>query len=122
MFLVDTAIWIDHIRRPDNDLVRLLNSELVLIHPFIVGEIALGRIKNLGMFLARLGKLPKAIVAHPTEVLEFIRNGDLAGSGIGYVDAHLAASTVLTPEARLWTRDKRLRAVAGRLSIAAALD
>ena len=122
MLLVDTAIWVDHIRRPDTNLFRLLNSELVLIHPFVVGEIALGKIKNLGLFLANVGKLPKALVAHPTEVLEFIKNCDIAGSGIGYVDVHLAASTVLTPEARLWTRDKKLRAVAERLSIAAALD
>ena len=123
MSLVDSAISVNHIRRPDNDLVRLLNNELVLIHPFVVvGEIVLGTINSLGLFFAGLGKLPKALFAHPTEVLEFVENVDLAGSVIGYFDAHLAASTVLTPEARLRTRDKRLRAVAERLQIAANLD
>lgn len=121
MFLVDTVIWVDHIRRPDSDLVWLLDNELVLVHPFVVGEIALGMMRNLDLFLAQLGKLQKALVAHPAEVLELIRNGGLAGSGIGYVDTHLLASTLLVPGAKFWTRDKRLKAVALRLSIAAEL-
>jgi predicted nucleic acid-binding protein len=121
MVLVDTAIWVDHIRRPEIGLVRLLESESVLVHPFVVGEIALGSMKNLSRFIALLSKLPKSVVARPTEVLELIKNGNLAGFGIGYVDTHLIASTLLVPGTSLWTRDKRLKTVAQRFSIAADL-
>jgi predicted nucleic acid-binding protein len=121
MLLVDSTIWVDHIRRSDNDLVWHLESEMVLVHPFVVGEIALGQMKNLELFLARLNRLPKAVVASSMEVLALIQNRDLSGSGIGYVDAHLVASCLLMSDVRLWTRDKRLKAVAQRLSVAADL-
>lgn len=119
MLLVDTAIWVDHIRKSDDDLERLLDDEMVLVHPFVVGEIALGLMKNLDLVVARLRKLPAAPIVKPDEVIALVKKAKLQGSGIGYVDAHLLASTLLTPGTKLWTRDRRLQAAAQRLAIAA---
>jgi predicted nucleic acid-binding protein len=91
----------------------------VLCHPFVLGEIALGRLRDPDAVLGALADLPQAVAATDAEVLGFIGRHGLAGSGIGYLDAHLLAATLLTPGARLWTRDRRLAAEAERLSLAA---
>ena len=119
MILVDTSIWVDHLRFGEEWLVRLLDQSLVLIHPFVIGEIALGRLRQRALVMTLLQDLPSAIVATDAEVLGFIDRDSLSGFGIGYVDAHLLAATRLTGGARLWTRDKRLSAVAARLALAA---
>jgi hypothetical protein len=90
----------------------------VLGHPFVLGEIALGRLRDPGVVLGLLADLPQAVVATDAEVLGFIRRHGLAGLGIGYVDAHLLAAARLTPDARLWTRDRRLAAAAHALGLA----
>lgn len=120
MILADTSIWIDHFRRSDPALVRLLERGGVLSHPFIIGELALGGLVHRREILAHLSELPKAVVADDDEVLRFIEIEALAGSGIGYIDAHLLATTRLTAGARLWTHDRRLAETAGRLSLGSA--
>jgi hypothetical protein len=86
----------------------------VLGHPFVLGELALGQLRQRATVLQALAELPQATIATEAEVLALIDQAGLAGSGLGYVDAHLLAATRLTQGARLWTRDRRLAAVAGR--------
>lgn len=117
MILVDTSVWLDHLRAADHTLVELLNGEEVLGHPFVIGEIALGNSSNREILVASMQNLPRAEVATEWEVLEFISRHRLFGQGIGYVDANLLASTRLTQGAALWTRDKRLHAAAERLGV-----
>ena len=118
MILVDTSVWVDHLRRGDPGLVDLLERSAVVIHPFVVGEIACGNLRERNAILELLQDLPAAIVADGNEVLHFIEHHALHGKGIGYVDVHLLASVVLTDGARLWTRDLKLRQVAARLGCA----
>lgn len=112
MILVDTSVWIDHLRKGDTKLVKLLQDGSVLMHPFIIGEIACGSLSQRLMILNLLRDLPPALVAQDTEAMSFIDRHALHGRGIGYIDVHLLASTALTLGARLWTRDKRLHAIA----------
>jgi predicted nucleic acid-binding protein len=93
----------------------------VLGHPFVIGELALGNLRQRDVLLGAMRQLPRPVVASDEEVLGFIVAARLFGSGIGYVDAHLLAAARLTPKAALWTRDRRLRAVAAQLDLAAAL-
>jgi predicted nucleic acid-binding protein len=118
MILVDTSIWIDHLRSGDKKLTRLLESTQVLTHPFVVGELACGNLGNRKEVLALLADLPKSLVATDAEVLFFIEQHSLMGRGIGYIDAHLLSSTALGSPAKIWTRDKRLAALAVELKIA----
>jgi hypothetical protein len=118
VILVDTSIWIDHLRAGDAVLAGLLDDEQVLSHPFIIGELALGNLRRRESVVADLLELPQALVARDDEVMHFIQRDGLFGIGIGYVDAHLLAATRLTLGASLWTRDKRLLAAAERLSLA----
>jgi predicted nucleic acid-binding protein len=123
VILADTSIWVDHLARGDETMASLLDAEAVLMHPFIMGEIALGNLPDRVETLSDLNKLPKAVTADPAEVLYFIERNNIFGAGIGYVDAHLLVATTLTSNLRLWTRDKKLRTVAEKLAIsAAALD
>ena len=117
MILVDTSVWIDHLRTRDKTLVELLLSKQVLGHPFIVGEIALGHLPERRQVLSSLQHLPQAIVASQDEVLDLIERERLFGFGIGYVDAHLLAATRLTEGASLWTRDKRLLSAGESLAL-----
>ena len=119
MILVDTSVWIDHLRQGDPDLVRALEAGEVLAHPFVVGELACGNLKNRAEFLKLLRAMPQAPVATDAEALAFIDGRALMGRGIGYLDVHLLASVVLAAGATLWTRDKRLAAVAQELGLAA---
>jgi predicted nucleic acid-binding protein len=118
MVLADTSIWIDHFRRGDPQLARLLNRGDVVMHPFVTGELMLGSVSNVEI-LNDLNALPKLLVASVGEVHQFIIRRKLAGMGIGYVDAHLLAAAALTPETLVWTRDRRLHAAARSLSLAA---
>ena len=118
MILVDTSVWIDHLRAGSPELVGLLQDDQVLAHPWVTGELALGNLSGRRDILGLLRNLPQATVATDVEVLALIDNQHLFGLGIGYVDAHLLAATMLTSDARLWTRDKRLAAVAARRGLA----
>jgi predicted nucleic acid-binding protein len=122
MILADTSIWIDHLRRSDLRLARFLDRGDVVMHPFIIGELALGYVPRIAEMLDDLRRLPKAIVADADEVLRFIAHRKLSGSGIGYVDAHLLAAAALARETFLWTRDKRLHTAAQSLSLAAEIQ
>lgn len=114
MILVDTSVWIDHLRAGDAELAALLEQGAVLTHPFVVGEIACGTLAKRRAILVLLQDLPMAAVAEADEVLGFIERHTLHGRGIGYVDVHLLASAAMN-STKLWTRDKRLRVVAGDL-------
>ncbi|MBN8915235.1 MAG: PIN domain-containing protein [Rhizobiales bacterium] len=118
MILVDTSIWIDHFRQCDPRLQQVLTDGSVMSHPFVIGELALGNLRQRDVILDAIAALPQAIIAEPAEVLGLITTESLHGRRIGYVDAHLIASVRLTPEAVLWTRDRRLAAVAEKLGIA----
>jgi len=118
MILVDTSVWVDHLRAGDAALGERLNHSQVLIHPFVLGEIACGNLRSRDEVLRLLKALPQAIVASHEEVLFFIKRNALMGRGIGYVDAHLLAAAALGGSTQLWTRDKRLRSVAAALNLA----
>src|SRR5579871_5775105 len=117
MILADTSIWVYHLRR-NAVLAGLLDKSEILIHPFVIGELALGNMRQRTSILDTLVLLPSAIVASHEEVLEFIEGHRLSGSGIGYVDAHLLAATRLTTDTTLWSRDRKLRSVAHHLALA----
>ena len=119
MILVDTSVWIDHLRTGDKHLADLLNSSQVLGHPFVIGELACGNLRKRDDVLRLLNDLPRAPVASQVEVLHFIERNKLMGQGIGFIDAHLLASTALADEAFIWTRDKRLQKSARKLKLAA---
>ncbi|MHB1438807.1 MAG: type II toxin-antitoxin system VapC family toxin [Thiobacillus sp.] len=118
MILLDTSVWIDHLRQGDAQVASALQSGLVLTHPFVIGELACGQLKSRAEILGLLAALPQARVAQEQEVLFFIERHGLMGRGIGYIDAHLLTATALTDGARLWTRDKRLDSLARELELA----
>ena len=118
MILVDTTVWVDHLRGGDAQLAELLERGAVVMHPFVVGEIACGNLSDRSSILELLRDLPAAVVAEGEEVLGFIERHRLHGKGIGYVDVHLLASALLTKRASLWTRDKRLHMAAQELGCA----
>ena len=115
MILVDTSVWVDHLRVGDPLLARLLDRGEALGHPWVTGELALGHLRGRSEVLRLLEHLPQATVATAAELLEFINHRELFGLGIGYVDAQLLAATMLTDDGRLWTRDRRLRSAAEHL-------
>jgi predicted nucleic acid-binding protein len=121
VILIDASVWINHLRAADERLTALLAEDQVLGHPFILGELALGYLRQRDLILRSLQRLPQAAVASDREVLRLIENERLYGRGIGYIDAHLLAAVRLTPEARLWTRDGPLQRAAAQLSLAAML-
>jgi predicted nucleic acid-binding protein len=122
VILVDTSVWVEHLHSGNEELAALLNGGEVLAHPFVIGELALGNLLPRDRFLSDLRDLPQAIVAEDEEVLRMINRQALFGRGIGYVDAHLLAAARLTNGSQLWTRDRRLQAVAAQLGLAAALS
>jgi predicted nucleic acid-binding protein len=118
MILVDTSVWIDHFRKNDPLLIERLIAEEVWIHPFVIAEIALGNLANHKSKLRDLQDLARVTAANDAEMLQFIGHHRLSGKGIGFVDTHLLASLHLTPGIKLWTRDKRLAAVAASMGLA----
>jgi predicted nucleic acid-binding protein len=122
LILVDTSVWIDHLRHDDSALACLLNAGEVVIHPFVIGELALGNLKQRDVILDTLSNMPRAKTASDEEALAFINQSKLYGLGIGYIDAHLLASVRLMPGTQLWTRDKRLSVAADQLGLLAAWD
>jgi len=122
VILVDTSVWIEHLRSASAILTELLGDGQVLVHPFVLGELALGSLRQRDVFLSDLRDLPQAIVASDGEVLSLIDRRTLFGRGIGYVDAHLLAAARLTAGSKLWTHDRRLQAVAAQLDLAAVLS
>lgn len=117
MILVDSSVWIDHFRHDDPALSELLNTRQVVTHPFVIGELALGSLRQRAIVLDALRGLPGTLIASDEEVHILIERHALFGLGIGYIDAHLLAGTLLTVGTQLWTRDKRLRAIAARLGL-----
>lgn len=116
MILVDTSVWIEQLRRGSERLQSLLYDEQVLCHPFIIGELACGTLRNRQEILNLLSVLPKALVADHEEVVHLVEGRHLYGRGLGWVDVHLLASSILT-RCTLWTLDKRLKQVAAALKI-----
>lgn len=119
MILADSSVWIDHLRKANARLAGLLASDLIQTHSHVLGEIALGSIRNRTEFLDALVRLPFAVQASDGEVLSLVEQRHLYARGIGYTDAHLVASTLLTPGSSLWSLDRRLGDVAAELGIAA---
>jgi predicted nucleic acid-binding protein len=117
MVLVDTSVWVAHLRNGNIGLEALLNKGVVVCHPFIVGELACGNLHNRSEILLHFQALPQAITAEHQEVLQFIENYCLMGTGLGFIDMHLLAAARLS-NAALWTLDKRLKDVAVRLGLA----
>ena len=118
MVLIDTSVWIEHLKGKTEVVEYLLTANEVLIHPFVIGEIACGNFTNRGEVLSMLQKLPALSVTDDSLVLYFIDQNQLAGLGIGYIDAHLLASAVLEPPTRVLTLDKRFRAAAEAMQLA----
>ena len=110
MIVIDTNIWVDHLRSPDAALCALLDAENAPMHPYVLGEIALGNLHDRVGVLSRLATLRQVPVADHASVLMLIEKERLFGTGIGYVDAHLLAATLATRKGWLWTRDRRLHA------------
>lgn len=118
MILVDTSVWVDHLRKGVPRLAAALDGGAVLMHGFVLGELACGNLKNRREVLRLLNDLPAAPMATDPEVLEFIEQRALMGRGMGYIDVHLLASVAISGTAELWTRDRRLAATARRLDVA----
>jgi predicted nucleic acid-binding protein len=117
MVLVDTSVWVAHLRHGATGLEGLLNEGEVACHAFIIGELACGNLKNRSEILVLLQALPQAVRAEHEEVMQFIDNYSLMGRGLGYVDVHLLASALLS-KIPLWTMDKKLNEVAVKLELA----
>ena len=117
MILADTSIWIDHLRSNNSVFSRLLANAQILVHPFVIGELAVGTLKERNKLLRELADQPEAKKALDADVLVLIENNKLFGRGIGYVDAHLLASARIC-KAEIWTNDKRLHSAAVELRLA----
>jgi predicted nucleic acid-binding protein len=117
MILADTSVWISHLRGSSAALAEALTSGIVVTHPFVIGELACGHLRNRGQILGLLRNLPRAPVASDDEVLSFIDTRKLMGLGLGYVDMHLLAAVALAPGLRVWSEDKQLAAAAERMGV-----
>jgi predicted nucleic acid-binding protein len=118
VILVDTSVWVEHLRSGNATLASELEAGRVLAHPFVIGEVACGTLRNRREMLDLLGRLPSAPMATHAEALDFLERRALMGRGVGFVDVHLLASAALAAPARLWTRDRRLAAIAIDLGLA----
>jgi predicted nucleic acid-binding protein len=119
VILVDSSVWIEHFRSSDPKLREILEQGFVLAHPFVIGELALGHLRKREEVLSLMRALPSAPQLSHDEVITFVEAHRLAGSGLGWIDAHLLASARLSG-GRLWTRDRALRTVAARLGLTPA--
>lgn len=118
MIIADTSVWVEHFRRKETTLERLLMEAVVLIHPFVFGELLLNGLPKRGGLAARLHELDAAPVATPAEAAAFINWARLKGTGVGYVDVHLIVSARMLPNGRILTLDNDLHAQAERLGVA----
>ena len=116
MVLVDTSIWVSHLRKGNPHLEALLMNGEVVCHLFIIGELACGHIKNRKEILSLLQALPMAKTGEFEEVLQFIEHNRLMGKGLGFIDVHLLASALLT-KIPLWTSDRKLKAASSELNV-----
>ena len=116
MVLADTSIWVEHLRRGEPALAKRLSGGLVLMHPFVTGELACGHLKDRASILTDLESLPPARVASNPEVRQLIEERKLWGKGLRWIDAHLLASALLS-SCRFWTFDKRLGQAAAELGL-----
>jgi predicted nucleic acid-binding protein len=117
MIIIDTSVWIDHFRVRSDVLSNLLEEGSGLIHPFVLGELACGNLRNRAAILGDLNELPRAATADRLEVLTLLDERKLYGTGIGWVDAHLVASAVIG-NAKLWTSDAALLRAAQAAGVA----
>jgi predicted nucleic acid-binding protein len=122
MVLVDTSVWIAHFKSAGNRLQDLLQINSVMVHEMVIGELMLGQILQRDQVVAYLGDMPKVQVAQHDELLAFVSQNKLDEQGIGWVDCHLLASCKITPQATLWTMDKRLASMAHKLQIAHSFE
>jgi hypothetical protein len=118
MILVDTSVWVDHLRGGNPVLAEFLEQNRVVMHPMVLGELACGNLRNRGQLLQLWQQLESLQVVSHDEALYFIEQNGLMGKGIGYVDVHLLASTAIAAGVKLWTRDKRLVCIAVELRYA----
>ncbi len=116
MILADTSVWVDHLRNGNARMAALLREGMIAGHAFVIGEIALGNLRRRAEILALMADLPRVPPAEHEEVLRFVEECGLAGSGLGWVDVHLLAATALD-RSRLWTLDRRLAEAASRLGL-----
>ena len=116
LILVDTSVWVKHLREGDQNLNRLLEQGLVACHPLIVGELACGGIKNRNEIISLLNDLPSTDILEHHEIMDFIEYREIMNKGLGYVDVHLLASAIVS-ETPLWTFDRALRNIARQWSI-----
>jgi predicted nucleic acid-binding protein len=121
VILTDTSVWVDHLRSGDRELQKLLDRGQIVIHPFVIAELALGSLRERAKALALLDLLPQVRVAQINEVRHTMEARRLYNLGIGLIDAHLIASVLINPSTLLWTRDKRLRTIAESLRLHANL-
>lgn len=115
--IVDTSVWIDHLRRGNRQLVAHLGRGVIVCHPFVIGELACGNLRNREEVLALLEALPSARISDHEEALFLVQTHQLSGRGLGWVDIHLLASAFLS-RVPLWTFDRRLQEVAADLGVA----
>ena len=122
MILVDTSVWIDHLRNGNAVLVELLEQNCVVMHPLLLGELACGNLKNRDQLLQLWQNLGSLREINHKEALFFIEQNELMGKGVGYIDIYLLASVTLDANCQLWTLDKRLANVASELGCAMKMD
>jgi len=122
MVLIDTSVWVDYLRSGNDTLVRLLTQGQVCMHPMIIGELACGHLKNREQLMGLWQNLPSIVEASHTETLFFLDSHKLMGKGIGWVDLHLLAASLLSNNVKLWTRDKRLTHIAETLGVKFSAD
>jgi predicted nucleic acid-binding protein len=122
LILVDTSVWIDHLRAGNTRLAALLERNQVVMHPMVAGELACGNLRDRDTLMGLWGSLPQLPAASHDEAMCLLARNRLWGRGMGYVDLHLLAAVSLSDAAALWTRDKRLAEVAGQLGLAAQAD
>jgi predicted nucleic acid-binding protein len=121
VIVADTSVWVDHFNNPDAQIIEYVTCNELLMHPFVAGEILLGNVKDRRITAHLLSRLPQLLPVRHVDVLAMIENYEMFGSEVGYVDIHLVAAVRLREVGSLWTRDKRLLAVAEKLGVAANL-
>jgi hypothetical protein len=117
MIFVDTSNWIDHLHAADPLVIELLDRGEITTHPMVIGELALASVRNRAVLLDSLAGLPSIAAASHSEVMHLVDKRELYGEGVSLVDAHLLASTILTPGNTMWARDKRLREASAKVGL-----